>query len=146
MSESSKVASRAASRVPSRAGSRPPNRVATPMGCHLTTTTKFYPCTAPNEQQNSLATKANRGKDAVAANGPRTARGLPHQQRQAAPLKHDGEVGRQRRSGRRKNGERIIDVGGPNNDKVDQYYFVGTKLFQVQEKQVGAPTVPSAVI
>jgi hypothetical protein len=58
-----------------------------------------------------------------------------------------GEVGQQRRSGRRKNGERrIIDVGGPNNDKVDQYYFVGTKLFQVQEKQVGAPTVPSAVI
>jgi hypothetical protein len=140
MSVSSKVASRAASRVPSRAESRPQNRVATPMGCHLTTTAKFYPCTAPNEQQNSLATKANRGKDAVAA------RGLPHQQRQAAPLEHDGEVGRQRRSGRRKNGERIIDVGGPNNDKVDQYYFVGTKLFQVQEKQVGAPTVPSAVI
>jgi hypothetical protein len=119
--------------------------VATPMGCHLTTTTKFYPCTAPNEQQNSLATKANCGKDAVAANGPRTARGLP--QRRAAPLEHDGEVGRQRRSGRRKNGEmRIIDVVSPNHDKVDQYYFVGTKLFQVQEKKqfilapMGGPT------
>jgi hypothetical protein len=41
---------------------------------------------------------------------------------------------------------RIIDVGGPNNDKVDQYYFVGTKLFQVQEKKqfllvpMGGPT------
>jgi hypothetical protein len=167
MSVSSKVASRAASRAPNRvaesrppnrvAESRPPNRVATPMVCHLDTMTKFFPCTAHNER-NSLATKASRGKDAVVAKASRgkdavAARGLPHQQ--CRPPHHvpmerlgvdAGEVGRQRRSGRRKNGERrIIDVGGPNTDKVDQYYFVGTKLFQVQEKQVGAPTVPSAV-
>jgi hypothetical protein len=41
---------------------------------------------------------------------------------------------------------RIIDVVSPNLDKVDQYYFVGTQLFQVQEKKkfilvpMGGPT------
>jgi hypothetical protein len=141
------VASRAASRVPSRAGSRPPNRVATPMGCRLTPTTMFCPCTAPNKQQNSLVTKATRGKDAVAANGLRTARGFPHQQRRAAPLDHDEVAGRQRRSSRRKNGEmRTIDVVSPKHDKNEEYYFVGTRLFQVQEIKfilvpMGGPTI-----
>jgi hypothetical protein len=159
MSVSSGVASRVASGAPGRAESGPRNRVATPMGCHLATTAGFCPCTAPNERQGSLTARAGRGRDAVATKANRgkdavAARGLPHQQ--CRPPHHvpmerlgvdAGEVGRQRRSGRGRNGERrMVGVGGPNSDKVDQYYFVGTKLFQVQEKQVGAPTVPSAVI